>query len=47
MVTAAGERRKGRRKESLMAANAVVNLARTSPGEQPESCSKSVTVTLG
>lgn len=33
MVTAAGERRKGRREESLMVANVVVNLGRTSPGE--------------
>lgn len=40
MVTAAGERRKGRRKESLMAADVVVSLVRTSPGEQPEFCSK-------
>ena len=41
MVTAAGETRKGRRrKESLMVANGVVNLGRTSPGEQPEFRSK-------
>ena len=40
MVTASGERRKGRRrKESLIVANEVVNLGRTSPGEQPEFCS--------
>ena len=40
MVTASEERRKGRRrKESFIVANEVVNLGRTSPGEQPEFCS--------